>query len=155
MVKYDRLHGQTCILSNIGAVGGSQAYTAIIDYPIPWGLISTIPASRGILLKQFSSIYIYRGEMVKHKMGISCEKNKSIGEKEKMLNQIPSTATVEHDIIVIYVYIYTRVVLNVFDDLFRGSSSRVFVDVLMALEGKRGIYIETSNGKGKYSPAKS
>ena len=39
--------------------------------------------------------------MVKHKMGISCEKNKSIGEKEKMLNQIPSTATVEHDIIVI------------------------------------------------------
>ena len=93
--------------------------------------------------------------MVKHKMGISCEKNKSIGEKEKMLNQIPSTATVEHDILVIYVYIYTRVVLNVFDDLFRGSSSRVFVDVLMALEGKRGIYIETSNGKGKYSPAKS
>ena len=91
-------------------------------------------------------IYIYRGEIVKHRWAFH-GRNKSIGEKEKMLNQIPSTATVEHDII--------RVVLNVFDDLFRGSSSRVFVDVLMALERKRSIYIETSNGKGKYSPAKS
>ena len=126
------MHGQTCTLSNIGAVGGSHAYTAIIDYPIPWGLAQFQQVgesfSSNLVQYMYVCIYIYyiSRRNGKTPMGISWEKNKSIGEKEKMLSQIPSTATVEHDVIV--TCIYTRVVLNVFDELFRGSSSRVFVD---------------------------
>lgn len=70
MIKDDRLHGQTCTLSNIGAVGGSQAYTAIIDYPIPWGLaqFQQVGESFSSNLVQYNYIYIlYRGEMVKHR----------------------------------------------------------------------------------------
>lgn len=106
MIKDDRLHGQTCTLSNIGAVGGSQAYTAIIDYPIPWGLaqFQQVGESFSSNLVQYNYIYIISWRNGKTPMGISWEKNKSIGEKEKMLSQIPSTATVEHDIIVIYIY---------------------------------------------------